>query len=67
MKNVGSVFELSRVTFRLDPPYGGLLVQILQSLDIHDWWMALFFFDFIEVVLCATSTLGFMPPKYILA
>ena len=34
-----------------DPP-----IIILQSLHIHLWWMALFFFlDFIEAILCAAS------------
>ena len=40
---------------------------ILQSLYIHFWWMALFFFDFIQAVLCAMSTLWLMHQKYILA
>ena len=35
MKNIGSVFELSGVAFRLASPLGGLLVQMLQSLRIH--------------------------------
>ena len=62
---IGSVFELSEVGFRLAPSQGGLLVQILRSLHIHFWCMALFFFDLIEAVLraSATSTLGSCTPK----
>ena len=54
MKNIGSVFELSGVAFCLAPLHGGLLVQILQSLYILFWWMALFIFGLIEAILCAT-------------
>ena len=35
VKNISSVFELSGVAFRLALPYGGLRVQILQSLHIR--------------------------------
>ena len=42
--------------------WSGLLVQNLQSLHILFWWMALFFCDLIGVFLCATSTMGLMPP-----
>ena len=37
--------------------------QLLHIQFIHLWWMALFFFDFIEAVLCARSTLGLMSHK----
>ena len=67
VKNIVSVFEFSGVALRLDTPSVWALLQTLQSLNIHFWWMALFFFDFIEAVLCATPTLELMPPKYILA
>ena len=40
VKNVGRVVELSGVAFCLAPPDDGLLIQILQSLHIHFWWMA---------------------------
>ena len=59
MKNIDiSIFEINGAAFR---------ILILQSPNIHFWWTALFFFDSIELVLSATSTLGLMSPKYILA
>ena len=62
VKNIGSVCEFSGVVFCLAPPKGGLLlVQIWLSPHIHFWcfwWMALFFFDFLEAVLRGTSTRG---------
>ena len=62
-KNVDHVSKLIGVAFRLYQPKCGLLVQIFQSLHIHFWRRALFSFDFSLVILCATSTLGLMPPN----
>ena len=60
-------FRIKPRGVRLALPLSGLLVQFWLSLHINVWLMALFFFDIIEAVLCATSTLELMALKYILA